>query len=171
MGRWFSVRGSFKTPGARPSWLPVLRARWQRSQVFMQLLRRPCFWGCAAALLIWTPLSSRAADVEPVPKYEAAVRVLIPFIEHEVSEKRLPALSIALVDDQEIVWAKGFGFANPQAKIPATADTVYRVGSVSKLFTDVAVMQLEAQGRLDLYTTDTSYIHAVLPVITKHKPN
>src|SRR5260370_13219539 len=169
MGRWFSVRGSFKTPGARPSWLPVLRARCPRSQVFMQLLRRPCFWGCAAALLIWTPLSSRAADVEPAPKYEAAVRVLIPFIEHEVSEKRLPALSIALVDDQEIVWAKGFGFPHPQAKVPATADTVYRVGSVSKLFTDVAVMQLVEKGQLDLDAPVTQYLPDFKPNNPFHK--
>ena len=65
--------------------------------------------------------------------------------------KALPALSIALVDDQRIVWARGFGFADRRAdSVPATAETVYRVGSVSKLFTDLAVMQLVEQGRLDL---------------------
>ncbi len=91
--------------------------------------RRPHIFGWAAAFLIGLPFSSRAADVEPSKKYQAAVQPLERFIQRQVSEKRLPALSIALVDDQEIVWAKGFGFANPQAKVPATADTVYRVGS------------------------------------------
>ena len=69
------------------------------------------------------------------------------FITHEMADKDLPALSIALVDDQQIVWAKGFGFADPKEKIPATAETIYRVGSVSKLFTDIAIMQLSRAGK------------------------
>ena len=73
-------------------------------------------------------------------------------------EKKLPALSIALVDDQSIVWARGFGFADPKAKTPATAETIYRVGSVSKLFTDLAVMQLVERGVLDLDAPITNYL-------------
>src|SRR5947207_9721701 len=132
--------------------------------------RRSHIFGWIAAFLIGLPFSSRAADVEPSKKYQAAVQLLERFIQRQVSEKRLPALSIALVDDQEIVWAKGFGFANPQAKIPATADTVYRVGSVSKLFTDVAVMQLVEQGRLDLDVPVTRYLPDFQPVNPFHKP-
>ncbi len=58
-------------------------------------------------------------------EYAAAVKMLEKFIEHEMADKDLPALSIALVDDQQIVWARGFGFANPKIKVPATAETVY----------------------------------------------
>jgi CubicO group peptidase (beta-lactamase class C family)/D-alanyl-D-alanine dipeptidase len=72
--------------------------------------------------------------------------------------KGLPALSIALVDDQEIVWAKGFGRADPVRNVPATGQTVYRVGSVSKLFTDLAVMQLVERGRLDLDAPVSRYL-------------
>ncbi|MBA3715147.1 MAG: serine hydrolase [Pyrinomonadaceae bacterium] len=79
-------------------------------------------------------------------------------ITHEMADKDLPALSIALVDDQQIVWAKGFGFTDPKSKKPATAETVYRVGSVSKLFTDIAVMQLVEQGKLDLDAPVTRYL-------------
>jgi CubicO group peptidase (beta-lactamase class C family)/D-alanyl-D-alanine dipeptidase len=75
---------------------------------------------------------------------------LEPFLRHEVDDKSLPALSIALVVDQEIVWARGFGFTDAQRTKPATAETIYRVGSVSKLFTDIAAMQLVEQGKLDL---------------------
>ena len=70
--------------------------------------------------------------VDPPPRYAAAVKALEPFIAAEVRDKQLPALSIVLVDNQEIVWAAGFGFGDPQAKSPASATTVYRVGSVSK---------------------------------------
>src|SRR5262249_60374726 len=82
--------------------------------------------------------------------YASVFPTLEQFIAHEMEDKELPAVSIALVDDQQIVWANGFGFANPKDKTPATAETIYRVGSVSKLFTDIAVMQLFEQGKLHL---------------------
>lgn len=98
-----------------------------------------------------------------ITDYGAAIETLERFITHEMADKDLPALSIALVDDQQIVWAKGFGFADPFKKIPATAGTVYRVGSVSKLFTDIAVMQLVEQGRIDLDAPVTRYLPTFRP--------
>jgi CubicO group peptidase (beta-lactamase class C family)/D-alanyl-D-alanine dipeptidase len=89
-------------------------------------------------------------DVAADERYASLVRQFEPWVAAEVQAKALPALSIALVDDQHIVWTHGFGFADAKRKVAATADTVYRVGSVSKLFTDLAVMQLVEQGRLDL---------------------
>jgi len=96
--------------------------------------------------------------IAPRKEYAAAVEMLERFITHEMADKELPALSIALVDDQQIVWAKGFGFSDPKARVPATAETVYRVGSVSKLFTDIAIMQLVEQGKLDLDAPVTRYL-------------
>jgi CubicO group peptidase (beta-lactamase class C family) len=58
---------------------------------------------------------------------------------------------------------QGFGFADPKRKIPATAETIYRVGSVSKLFTDIAVMQLVEQGKLDLDAPVTRYLQDFRP--------
>src|SRR5437773_1782802 len=92
----------------------------------------------AVILLILSAPNARAAErVDPPKKYQAAVQALEEYVAEQVKDKRLPALSIALVDDQHIVWARGFGFADPKAKKAATAETVYRVGSVSKLFTDI----------------------------------
>jgi CubicO group peptidase (beta-lactamase class C family)/D-alanyl-D-alanine dipeptidase len=89
--------------------------------------------------------------------------VLERFITHEMADKGLPALSIALVDGQTVVWARGFGFANPRDSTPATARTVYRVGSVSKLFTDIGVMQLVERGALDLDAPVTRYLPGFTP--------
>jgi CubicO group peptidase (beta-lactamase class C family)/D-alanyl-D-alanine dipeptidase len=71
------------------------------------------------------------------------------FIHHEMADKRLPALSIALVDDQRIVWQRAFG---------ASDYTIYRAGSVSKLFTDIGIMQLVERGELDLDAPITKYL-------------
>ena len=90
--------------------------------------------------------------------YADVVETLRPFIQQQMAEKELPALSIAIIDDQQIVWAEGFGMADPKSKIPATADTVYRIGSVSKLFTDIAIMQLVERGELNLDAPVTDYL-------------
>src|SRR5215472_14626981 len=119
----------------------------------------------AAALVLILFAAARAqAQTDPPKEYAAAVASLDRFIAHEVADKRLPALSVALVDDQKIVWARGYGFADAARKKPATADTVYRVGSVSKLFTDIAVMQLVEQGKLDLDEPVTKYLPDFKPI-------
>jgi serine beta-lactamase-like protein LACTB len=101
--------------------------------------------------------------VLPGPKYAAAVAELDSLIQEQVADKRLPALSIVLVDDQQVVWAKGYGFQDRGRRTPATAETVYRVGSVSKLFTDVAVMQLVEEGQLDLDAPLSKYVPEFRP--------
>ena len=83
------------------------------------------------------------------------------FIRDEMSEKQIPAISIALVDDQEIVCSAGFG--NARTNMLASADTIYRVGSVSKLFTDLAIMKLVERGALDLDAPITKYLSSFHP--------
>ena len=74
--------------------------------------------------------------------YSSAIEQLEQFINEELERGLIPGLSIALVDDQEIVWAQGFGLADREDWVAADAQTIYRVGSISKLFTDMGVMQL-----------------------------
>jgi CubicO group peptidase (beta-lactamase class C family)/D-alanyl-D-alanine dipeptidase len=114
---------------------------------------------CVLALCLGAaPARAAEPNTPPAKQYEAAAAALEKMIQHEMADKGLPALSIALVDDQKIVWSQGYGFADPAAKKPATAQTVYRVGSVSKLFTDLAVMQLVERGALDLDAPVTKYL-------------
>jgi serine beta-lactamase-like protein LACTB len=113
----------------------------------------------AVLFLALAPTFTRGEPLTPPAKaYQDVAALLDKLIEREVKDKRLPALSIALVDDQTVVWAKGYGFADPEKTVPATADTVYRVGSVSKLFTDLAVMQLVERGTLDLDAPVTKFL-------------
>jgi CubicO group peptidase (beta-lactamase class C family)/D-alanyl-D-alanine dipeptidase/sugar lactone lactonase YvrE len=98
-----------------------------------------------------------------LPGYEALAGQLERLIRHEMDDKDLPAVSIALVDGQRIVWAAGFGWADRQRGVRASADTVYRVGSVSKLFTDLAVMQLVEQNILDLDAPVADYLPEFRP--------
>ena len=97
-------------------------------------------------------------SVAATARYASAAAALDRFVRHEMDDKRLPAVSIALVRGQTVVWARGCGMANPKDSTRATANTVFRVGSVSKLFTDIAVMQLVEQGTLDLDAPVSRYL-------------
>ena len=116
------------------------------------------------AMLVWAVPAFAQPTVPPAEPYKPAVVELEKLIKHELEDKKLPALSIALVDDQKVVWAAGFGFQDRERKIPATAETIYRVGSVSKLFTDVAVMQLVEEGKIDLDAPVAKYLPDFKPV-------
>lgn len=126
-------------------------------------------WGICALALVAGACGSAARvqpAVAPAADFAAGAADLTALIEAEMADKRIPGLSIAVLDGDEVVWASGFGWADPDARVPARADTVYRVGSVSKLFTDVAAMQLVEAERLDLDAPVTDY----LPSFRPHNP-
>jgi CubicO group peptidase (beta-lactamase class C family)/D-alanyl-D-alanine dipeptidase len=123
-----------------------------------------------ALILILDQSIISAAKVQAPKDYAPVVEMLERFIAREMADKQLPAISIALVDDQQVVWAKGFGFANPKDKTNAAAETVYRVGSVSKLFTDIAIMQLVEQGKIDLDAPVARYLPDFNPRNSFGKP-
>lgn len=62
----------------------------------------------------------------------------------------VPGMSAAIVRDQQIVWATGFGLADVEKEVPATERTLYRIASLSKPFAAVLLLQLVDEGRLDL---------------------
>lgn len=79
-------------------------------------------------------------------------------IAKEMRKHDVQGVSIALVDDQRVVWAQGFGFADATKGISAGPETVYQVGSISKLFTATSAMQLAEQGRLDIDRPVQAYL-------------
>lgn len=118
--------------------------------------------GLRAALVLasgWPTATAAGQDsVAATERYAPVATLLERMITREMADKHLPAVSLVLVDGRDIVWARGFGLARPRDNVPATAATVYRVGSVSKLFTDMALMRLVEQGRLDLDAPISLYL-------------
>ncbi len=137
-----------------------------KNVIFRKTLIPVIILGCLLSL----SCRKQAQEIVPLPGYERIVQELERVIWHEMADKSLPALAIALVDDQEIVWARAFGYSDPEREIPATTVTVYRIGSVSKLFTDIAVMQLAERGVLDLDKPLAEYIPEFQPKNPFEKP-
>ena len=71
-------------------------------------------------------------------------------IQEEMKRFSVQGLSIAIVDDQKIVWARGFGYADVNNRIPAKPETIYPAGSIAKLFTIAAALQLQEQNKIDI---------------------
>jgi CubicO group peptidase (beta-lactamase class C family) len=92
---------------------------------------------------------SNSVNANPAP-YKAVKEKMTEIIKQEMKNLNAVGLSIALVDDQQIVWERGFGYQDREKKLPATENTIYQVGSITKLFTVLAAMQLAEQGNLDI---------------------
>jgi CubicO group peptidase (beta-lactamase class C family) len=79
-----------------------------------------------------------------------AQRLFSAWMEGQLAYRGLPGVAVGVVHDQELVWSKGFGFADVQAKRPMTPATRFRIASNSKLFTAIAIMQLREEGKVGL---------------------
>ena len=114
----------------------------RRSVIFSAVLLIACASGCSTAPI--KPESAAPGDYEYTKQYISWL------IRKEMKSNNVTGLSIALVDDQRIVWAEGFGYADKKNNVQASPETVYAVGSISKLFTATAAMQLMEQGKMDI---------------------
>lgn len=133
-------------------------------------MKRTCFATLSSivvsSLLFTFGNSALAQNIAPAANYSELADRLTLVIQHEMKDKGIPDVAIALVDDQRIVWAQGFGWQDDARNIPATAHTVYRVGSVSKLFTDIGIMQLAERDQVNLDAPVQRYI----PDFRPHNP-
>ena len=81
-----------------------------------------------------------------------------------LGDKHINGATVAVVKDGALFFAKGYGWSDANRRSPVSADrTLFRIGSVSKLFTWTAVMQLVEQGKLDLDADVNRYIDFKIP--------
>jgi CubicO group peptidase (beta-lactamase class C family) len=88
----------------------------------------------------------------------AAVDSVDHFVRSELTRQRIPGMSVAVLQGDSVLLARGYGFANLEHRVPATDSTVFAVGSVTKQFTAAAIVLLSQQGRLGLEDPITRYL-------------
>lgn len=115
---------------------------------------RRCGLRLAGFLLLLVCAAPRAfaAETVAIGTDERAVikHAVSELIRKEMKAKDVAGLSIALVEDQKIAWAEGFGYADRARRRPARAETLYSTGGLSMLFTATALLQFADQGTIDL---------------------
>ena len=109
----------------------------------------------AAGLALTLPAVAAADGATDYSSVEATLSREIP---QALRAGHTVGLSIALVDGDRTVWARGFGFADRANGVPVTADTLFHIGSTSKSMAAAAVMQLVEQGRVDLDAPLSRYV-------------
>lgn len=75
-----------------------------------------------------------------------------------VASATVPGISVAIAGKQGLIWAKGFGWADLENKVPVSTTTKMRIGSVAKPFTTAALMRLYEQGKIDLDVDVRTYV-------------
>jgi len=107
-------------------------------------------WCAIVALALISNPRQADAQVADHPRVVEALHLLDAWMDAERAYRGIPGASLAVVHDQEQVFARGYGFAHIETGIPAASDTQYSICSISKLFTSIGVMQLRDAGALRL---------------------
>lgn len=118
----------------------------------------------AALIFAAIPASPLCAqEVQAPQRYEEVRRS----IQGSIKLRQAPALSIAVLERGRIVWAEGFGMADLERKRKASANTIYRLASISKPFTATAVMQLVDRKKVALDEPVNTYLEK--PGVLAHR--
>lgn len=138
----------------KPRWLPLILV------VFLVIVVGSLSWAREEP--------AKPTDPSPLPQAPAggltldrtALEAFIDgIISAELKSGNIAGVTFSLVKDGEILLAKGYGYSNVKQRKPVEPDkTLFRPGSVSKLITWTAVMQMVEQGKLDLNTDINQYL-------------
>jgi len=94
-------------------------------------------------------LSVPVSSTRITDEYATKLQRFEEFVKGQMEKDKIPGLTIGFTKDK-VTWIKGFGYADLENKIPASANSHYRLASVTKTFTGTAILQLVEQGKIKL---------------------
>ncbi|MGD9587573.1 MAG: serine hydrolase [Pyrinomonadaceae bacterium] len=112
------------------------------------------------------PSETAATPTDAVPQLTAEdlTAFLDGIVPQQLDRENIAGATVSVVKDGKILFAKGYGYSDVKTKAPVSPEkTLFRPGSVSKLFTWTAVMQMHEQGKLDLDRDVNEYIDFKIP--------
>ena len=119
------------------------------NQMIDPLSRRKFLRDAALGLVSASAFPVRAATKDPVA---ALAKAFDPLVKKFMHERGVPGGALAVVKDRKLLYARGYGWADRDKKISAQPDTLFRIASVSKPFTAVAVFKLITRGKFSVDT-------------------
>jgi CubicO group peptidase (beta-lactamase class C family) len=89
------------------------------------------------------------------------------FVRAQMRERHIPGVSVVVVKNGRVVKTSGYGLANVELNVPATKDTVFEIGSVTKQMTAAAIMLLVEEGKIDLDASIGTYLSTAPKIWSK----
>ncbi|RFZ91343.1 class A beta-lactamase-related serine hydrolase [Mucilaginibacter conchicola] len=86
------------------------------------------------------------------------------YFKEKMASDHIVGLSAAIIMDGKVIWQQGFGYADRENKTAMTPQTVVNIGSITKTFTALALMQLNEQGKLDINQSLKTYLPRFRPM-------
>src|ERR671919_1080330 len=108
-------------------------------------------------LILFLAAGAVSSASQPDPNAHAWSRIA-EFAEARMREANTPGMALAITSRERLLHAATFGFANLHAKRSLTAETLFEIGSISKSFTSIALLQLRDEGRFDPHAPITKYL-------------
>jgi CubicO group peptidase (beta-lactamase class C family) len=112
---------------------------------------------CLTLTLLALTTSFAQQSPAPVDPYADRLRRFEEFVRQRMEQDRIPGLTIGFYKD-DYTWVKGFGYADVENKLPAKVESAYRLASITKSFTGVAILQLVEQGKMKLDAEIQTYL-------------
>jgi D-alanyl-D-alanine carboxypeptidase len=103
------------------------------------------------------------------PQLKDAFRRIDLFVRQDIQASGVPALVVGITNRERLLHVSAHGYANLERKIPIRPDSRFEIGSISKAFASVVLLQLQEQGRLDIDNPVTDYL-PWLKIKTRFKP-
>ena len=96
-------------------------------------------------------------DANRVEKIKAAFSVIDSLYKKHATDNHLPAISFGVVVDGQLMYKNSYGYTDVEKKTPATSASLFRIASMSKSFTCMAILKLRDEGKLNL--DDPAYLY------------
>lgn len=133
-----------------------------------RLSRRAFLSGSSAAAmaaaghpLFWTP--AMQAEM-PMPKASGALdEKLDAYVGSYMAAMNAPGLTLGLTDREKTLRTAGYGYANVDRRLPVTSEQLFQIGSITKSFVALVLLQLREEGKLDLHKPLLEYL-PTLPI-------
>lgn len=120
---------------------------------------RSFFYSFLAIVWLGTSCSSGTAQQEAISPYAEAINASTVMINELMDAKNFPGAGVAVSVGGELVWSEGFGYADiASGKTIDPAETLFRIGSISKPYTAAGLAHLYQAGKIDLDTTIYTYV-------------
>ena len=131
---------------------------------------KSCVLPFALAFLLIVQLNSCAQTGDSSDKIKQVENNLVANVQTEgdspinikdrMTYYHIKGVSIAVIHNYKIEWAKGYGWADDSLKIPVTPKTLFQAGSISKSLNSIGVLELVEQKKIDLYTDINTYLRS-----------